>query len=205
MQMRYSSDHKSETRSKIIDSASTALKKNGIEGTSIVQIMQGAGLTHGGFYAHFKSRDDLVCAVVTREMDLMIERVARSMGAPRTGGGLEALVAFYLSDRHVDDPKNGCPLPTMGADIARASRTVRSRFSKQLGELIDLVARQYPDMSPAAAERRAIATIATMVGAITIARANTVNDLSDRILDAARQTILDSARPAEEGAQRAAS
>lgn len=179
--MRYSSTHKAATRQRIIDEASQRLRKDGIEGTGLVPLMKALGLTHGGFYAHFDSKDALVQAALE-------QAACKSMDnwrAPADADRLRTLIDDYLSARHRDQPHQGCTLPTLAAELG-----VRGTPSPTSDALAASLAAALAQVELACAGADAgIVALATMVGAITLARAMADAGRSDRILAAARGAI----------------
>lgn len=187
--MRYVRDHKLRTRNRIIESASLGLRRTGAKGLSVADLMKLAGLTHGGFYSHFSSRDDLVAEVMAFAMDRTTTSWAQLAAARPFEERFDVIVAHYLSAHHRDNPEQGCALPALGADIGRSSPKARGVFARKLEQMIDLVARQLPIESRAQARQIATSTIATMLGSIVLARAVDGKKLSNSILEAGRETI----------------
>jgi len=162
-------------------------------GVSIVDVMEDVGLTHGGFYKHFKSRQDLVDKSIAWAVHQTNERIRLWLRKAPSDEGLKAIVESYLHPSHRDEVGTSCPLPALGADIARTSHAARRDFSSELETMIGLVASQYKGRSREAAHRQATAAVATMVGAILLARATSDPLLSDRILASGRRAVLDPA------------
>jgi len=189
--MRYARNHKAATHEKILQGAVMRLKENGPAGIAIAELMEETGLTHGGFYAHFKSRDALIEESFRDALDSIARRWrARAEKAPR-GDGLAAIVNGYLTAEHRDDVAGGCALPALGAELARANARTQRIFTARLEEAIDLVAAQDAKRPTKAARERAIGTIATMVGSLLLARAAAGDeDLSADILKAGRKRAL---------------
>jgi TetR/AcrR family transcriptional repressor of nem operon len=187
--LRYSEGQKRETHDRILRVATAQLKKNGSNGVGIANLMREAGLTHGGFYSHFRSRDDLVNKVIEMAMDQTICRWKKlSANLPATDG-LEAIVRAYLCAKHRDNPGNGCALPAFAVETGRGNRVTRKSFSIKLEEMIDLVAAHFTDIPTGEARQLAISVISTLMGAITLARASAGQDLSAEILEAAAKSL----------------
>jgi TetR/AcrR family transcriptional repressor of nem operon len=148
--------------------------------------MKAAGLTHGGFYGHFESKDDLAAEACTRALSHEWWKGAVS---PSATGGLEAFVNEYLSSRHRSNPGRGCLIAAVGSDIVRQPRTVRHAFTKGLESLIEGLRGFIPGRSPAARRKQALTTMSALVGALILSRAVDDPALSDEILDAARMTF----------------
>lgn len=179
--MRYPSNHKAETRQRIIDEASQRLRKDGIEGTGLVPLMKALGLTHGGFYAHFDSKDTLVQAALDAAATQALDDWQAAHGA-----GLRDLIDGYLSAHHRDQPGQGCPLPTLGAELGL--RRTPSPASDRLAA--GLAAALAPVRVASEGEDAGLVALATMVGAVTLARSVADTAMSERILAAARAALL---------------
>lgn len=186
--MRYAEDHRRQTHSRIVENASYGLRQKGAEGLGVVDLMKLAGLTHGGFYNHFNSRAALVGEAIAFAMDQMTERWERLANGKANGERFEAVIADYLSPRHRDDAKHGCPLPALAADIARSSPSERRALASKLQKMIEAFVDLLPDEEPEQARQIATGAIATMVGSIVLSRAVGAGNLSDDILDAGRMT-----------------
>jgi TetR/AcrR family transcriptional regulator, transcriptional repressor for nem operon len=186
--MRYVEDHRRQTHSRIVENASYGLRQKGANGLSVVDLMKLAGLTHGGFYNHFASRAALVGEAIAFAMDQTTERWKKLANGKADGERFEALIADYLSPRHRDDPKRGCALPALAADVARSSPSERRAFAFKLEKMIDAFVELLPDEAPEQARQIATGALATMVGSIVLSRAVGVEKLSDSILDAGRIT-----------------
>ncbi|RZN11487.1 TetR/AcrR family transcriptional regulator [Bradyrhizobium genosp. SA-3] len=188
--MRYVEDHRRQTHSRIVENASYGLRQKGAEGLSVVDLMKLAGLTHGGFYNHFDSRAALVGEAIAFAMDQMTERWKRVANGKANGKRFEAVIADYLSPRHRDDSKHGCPLPALAADVARSSPSERRALASKLEKMIDVFVDLLPDEEPEQARQIATGAIATMVGSIVLSRAVGAGNVSDGILDAGRVAVV---------------
>ncbi len=212
--MRYSREHKLETHARIVKKASVRLREKGAHGVGVADLMKEAGLTHGGFYAHFDSREALVIEAFAYAMDRSTERWRKLAGATPPEKRLATLVDSYLTPVHRDDPGHGCAIPTLGAEIARESPKTRKAFAAKLEQMIDVLAAQIPDLPRKAARKQAMATIATMMGTMVLARVAGSGEFSDEILGAGREAVLaraaagkvrKSARTSQKSAAKAAS
>jgi TetR/AcrR family transcriptional repressor of nem operon len=191
--MRYSKEHKLETHARIVKKASVRLREKGAHGIGVADLMKEAGLTHGGFYAHFDSREALVIEAFAYAMDRGTERWRKLAEATPPEKRLAAIVGSYLTPLHRDDPGNGCAIPTLGAEIARESPKTRKAFAARLERMIDMLAEQIPEVPRKAARKQAMAAIATMMGTLVLARVTGNGDFSDEILGAGRDAVLDRA------------
>lgn len=187
--MRYSNQHKAQTRARIIRGAATSLRKNGPHGVGVAELMKQAGLTHGGFYAHFKSRDALISEAMIFAMDGIAAKWRARADLASNGKKTDAIVNGYLTAQHRDDPGNGCVLPALGAEIARANAKTRKAFAQRLEQMIAVLVEAQGGRSSVAARRQAMGTICTMMGALILARA-TSGQLSEDLLLAGRAAAL---------------
>ncbi|MBV8653187.1 MAG: TetR family transcriptional regulator [Alphaproteobacteria bacterium] len=190
--MRKSREEAAETRRRIIASAAGEFRRHGIAATGLAEIMAAAGLTHGGFYRHFASKGQLVAEASAAALAGVTERMeeaAASRKSPRKG--LKAAVERYLSPTHRDAPSEGCPLAALGSELARADTDTREIATAGFLKLVDTIAGGFDGVRRDAARARAIAAVSTLVGALTMARIVTDEALSEEILRAARESILD--------------
>lgn len=184
--MRYSKEHKLETHARIVQKASVRLREKGAHGVGVADLMKEAGLTHGGFYAHFASREQLLIEAFSYAMDRSTERWRKLAAATPRDERLALIVDNYLSSTHRDDPGRGCAVPALGAEIARESSKARKAFAAKLDEMIGTIAAEYVDAPPKTARSQAMATLATMMGTLLMARIAGSGELSDTILEAGR-------------------
>src|SRR6202171_2845327 len=193
--MRYSREHKLETHARIVKKASVRLREKGAHGIGVADLMKEAGLTHGGFYAHFDSREALVIEAFAYAMDRGTGRCRKRAQQTPADKRLATIVDSYLTPVHRDDPGRGCAIPTLGAEIARESPRTRKAFAAKLEQMIDMLAAQIPDVPRKAARKQAMAAIATMMGTLVLARIAGSGDFSDEILGAGRDAVIDRAAP----------
>jgi TetR/AcrR family transcriptional regulator, transcriptional repressor for nem operon len=187
--MRVSREQAALNRDRIIDAAGALFRAKGFGGVGVADIMKAADLTHGGFYGHFASKDDLVAQASRRAMARAATNwekiVANAPDAP-----FAAMLKHYLSERHRDDPGKGCVFAALAVDASRSGKVVRNAFAEGLEPLLDILADAILDRSKAARRRKAVAAMAALVGALELARATEGTPLSDEILDAARRELL---------------
>jgi TetR/AcrR family transcriptional repressor of nem operon len=195
--MRYSKEHKQETHERIVKRAAVRLREKGAHGIGVADLMKEAGLTHGGFYAHFDSREALVIEAMEHIMQRSTERWRKLGEQAPPEKRLATIVDSYLNSAHRDDPGHGCAVPTLGAEMARESPKTRKAFATKLEQMIDMLASLIPDLPPKAARKHAMATIATMMGTVVMARIAGNSEFSDEILAAGREAILNRAVPAK--------
>ena len=196
--MRYSKEHKAETHERIVKQASVRLRERGAHGIGVADLMKEVGLTHGGFYAHFDSREALVIEAFGYAMDRANERWRKLAEETPPEKRLATIVDSYLTTTHRDDPGRGCVVPALGAEIARESPKTRKAFAAKLERMIDMMADQILDVPPKTARKQAMATLATMMGAVVMARIAGNGEFSDEILAAGRDAVLSraAAKPA---------
>lgn len=180
---------KEETRERIVRAAARAIRKHGYEGVGVADVMKDAGLTHGGFYAHFESRDALLAAAADQAGAESIEHLTRAIAAAKPAQELMALVDTYLSDGHLAAPEQGCAIAAAGSEVPRQQAEVRRVASRRIKDLIGLVERQFPEWGRSTAHDKAMGIAATLVGALVLARAVDNAQLSNRIRKAARELI----------------
>ena len=182
---------KEQTRERILRAAARAIRRHGYEGVGVAEVMKDAGLTHGGFYAHFASRDALLAAAAEQAGAESNENLSRAISRAKPGEELMALVDSYLDDRHVTAAEQGlgCAIAAAGSDIPRQHPEVRRTVSRRIKDLIGLVERQFPEWGKQAAHEKAMAIVATLIGALTLARAVDDPQLSRAIRKAARGSI----------------
>jgi TetR/AcrR family transcriptional repressor of nem operon len=201
--MRYSREHKLETHARIVKKASVRLRERGAHGIGVADLMKDAGLTHGGFYAHFDSRDALVIEAFGHAMDRSTERWRKIAEQTAPDKRLAVIMESYLTTVHRDDPGHGCAVPTLGAEIARESPKTRKAFAAKLEQMIEMLADQIPEVPRKAARKQAMAAIATMMGTLVLSRIAGSGEFSDEILSAGRDAALERAAPPKRVAKKA--
>jgi TetR/AcrR family transcriptional repressor of nem operon len=190
--MRYGKEHKAETHRRVVEAAARRFRRNGIEATGVVDLMADAGLTHGGFYAHFPSKEILVREAVMSASAQGRRHFQRQIEQARAEGRepLETIVRQYLTTLHRDRPDRGCSIAALGAEIARHPRKTREAFTEGLEKTLGLIASALPAPDRADAKDRAIAVFSTLIGALQLSRALADSDMSQRALDAGVKAAL---------------
>jgi len=173
-------------RQQVIDGAATLLRERGVDGVNVDFEMAEAGLTHGGFYAHFDSREGMLAEAADRAGADTVALMARVAGRAAPKRELEAMLGAYLSREHVEDTETGCAIAALGCEMPRQSPRVRRAATRRIKEMIDLIARLSPDWGKPGGHDRALVTLATALGAVVVARA--VDD--PKLADAVRQAAL---------------
>jgi TetR/AcrR family transcriptional regulator, transcriptional repressor for nem operon len=202
--MRYDKNHKAETSERIVTLASVQIRKHGVDNLRVAELMHMAGLTHGGFYHHFSSREDLINRAFAHAMKESVGRWRRIAARAGVGKSVSDIVTYYLTEQHRLDVGKGCALPALGAEVPRASAKSRRAFTAGLREMIEILAEQTlaePAVTSSKSARRddAIAELSLIVGSVLLARAVDDAGLVDELLRAGKQAVLNGAstrRPA---------
>jgi AcrR family transcriptional regulator len=182
---RPASSRKEATHERIVETAARAVRRAGYGGAGVAEVMNEAGLTHGGFYAHFESREAMLAEAADRAGADGMDMLARVAVAAPPNGALEALLRAYLSKEHVESVETGCAIAALGSELPRQAPKIRRVATRRIKEMIDLVARQSPDWGQPGAHERALVTVATALGALVLARAVDDPQLSDTVREAA--------------------
>lgn len=188
--MRYEPDYKAKTRQKVLAEAAKTLRSEGLQGMGVASVMGKAGLTHGAFYAHFESKDDLVAETIKAmilEARGKFDAVTADL-AP--ADALRAYVEFYLSARHRDNTLTSCPLPWVANDIPRLGEASAKRYGASIAGLTEMLATRLRALSHPEADAAASSVVAELVGALTLARAVEDRAQSDALLASSRASIL---------------
>ena len=191
--MKVSREQAAANRERVVEVAGKLFRENGFDGIGVADLMKAAGLTHGGFYGHFRSKDDLAAEACSRTMARASERWA-TLARTSPGDARAEIVKQYLTESHCDGPGKGCLLAALGSDAGRQGRAIRRAFREGLGSLVDILAKLAPGRSRAAKRKQALADIAQMVGAMMLARAVDDRALAKEILDAAISDLTTGAR-----------
>ena len=188
--MRYQPEHKVEVHRKILKDAARRVRAEGIAGAAVSSVMRHAGLTHGGFYKHFGSKDDLLAQSLSEAFREITDRLTRTAEKSQPGMAWKAIVKSYLSPEHCDHAERGCPLAALAPELARADHGVKASIR---GELIKYKNRMLPLMPGRRAadkERAFFAIFSTMIGAVAIARILPDHAARARVLASARDFLL---------------
>jgi TetR/AcrR family transcriptional repressor of nem operon len=190
--MRYRPEHKGEIHRKIVRDASRRVRAEGITGAAVSAVMRDAGLTHGGFYKHFGSKDELLTESLSEAFLEMADVLAHAAEHSRPGTAWKAIVKAYLSAEHCDHAECGCPLAAIAPELARADKAMKAQI---LGELTKYKRRMLPFMPgrrTADKERAFFSIFSTMIGAIEIARMLPKPAMRKKVLASARDFLLHS-------------
>jgi TetR/AcrR family transcriptional repressor of nem operon len=200
--MPWPKDHKAATRQRIVEAAAAAFRAGGVAGVRVEDVMAAAGLTHGGFYAHFGSKDELVREAIARASDETIDRLSKPLAALPHNEHLQSVIETYLSTAHVTHPERGCPLAALGAEIARGDDPARATLAAGVKDRLRWM-RRLPAGARAEllTDDQAIGILACMVGGVVLARAVGASD-APTVLEACRSFLrraLDEPGPVRKG------
>lgn len=187
--MRYDAEHKERTRERVLKEAAKAIRAQGPHKIGVAQVMAKAGLTHGGFYAHFASKDDLVAASIGQMFKDSAGRFAAETAADSPAQGLARYIDFYLSAQHRDSRGSGCPLPYLSADAPRLTVAAREAFAGGVAGLRAKIAGKLDLLGVADAAGQASSLLSELVGALSLARAEPDPARSDAILADSRSAL----------------
>ncbi len=188
--MRYSQTHKDETHARLVQIAGQALRKSGPDKLSVAEVMKEAGLTHGGFYAHFKSKDALLAEALETVFAQSGVRMAKQIQGLPPRHALATFIDSYMSRQHRDNPAQGCPITALNSDLPRQSKAVRAVFDAGTKRLIAWVAHLISETGfEGDAEALAPSIFSAMAGAVAMSRAVSDTSLSDEMLETARTGI----------------
>ena len=189
---RYDAEHKARTRRRILDAAGELFRANGYAATGVKQVMAACDLTVGGFYAHFSSKERLLAEMMRESLERTSTGLFLAAAELEGEAWVKQLVRIYLSRAHRDHPEDGCALPSLTAEVARAGDETKAEFEADLLEMIDAFVEKFPPLPDADmdATDRALATVALCVGALLLSRAVKSPAWSDRILMAAKKLAV---------------
>jgi TetR/AcrR family transcriptional repressor of nem operon len=192
--MRYPDDHKQKVRERIVRAAARQFRSRGGERATIPALMRDLRLTHGGFYRHFDSKEDLFAEAFGQSLRQVSDRLEAAAEQAPPGGELTAIVDFYLSPEHCDDVANGCPVAALVSELARHPGDARNSFQTAVRAHIRRMARYMPGATPEERERTGSTLFSGMAGALAMARAIPDEARRRRALDAARRFYLAAVR-----------
>lgn len=190
--MRYHPDHKVRTHRRIVRNASRQLRSKGLNGPAVTTLMNAAGLTHGGFYRHFGSRDDLVVEAIEESLQELRDRLVAAAKRADPGEGWKAMVRSYLSLELCDRPDEGCPIAALAPDMARTRSRLKRRIAAAILKLRQELLPFMPGRNPQENAANFLAIFSSMVGTIAIARTMPDPAVRQIILDTVRDHLLQS-------------
>jgi TetR/AcrR family transcriptional regulator, transcriptional repressor for nem operon len=187
--MRYAKEHKAETRRKILEAAGRLFRERGYDGAGVDEIMAEAGLTAGGFYSHFKSKEALFAEAMAYSHDLRSSKLSSQLKSAGDSSYLQNLIYGYLSRTHRDSVMEGCMFAALTTDVVRGSNETREQYEKRLRQFISTIEAQLSEGS-APEKERAIGILVQLVGGLMLSRAVNDEKLSTEILKACRQAAM---------------
>lgn len=185
--MRYEKDHKENTRRRVLEVAAARFREDGLDGVGVATLMGDAGLTHGGFYSHFSSKEALIEEVIDAGMEEDFKRIR----AATQEGGIAAFVEYYLRPAHRDNPSRGCPAAALTPEIARRSPATRAAFTRRLERMVGYI----DSLLPVSDIETARAIFGTLLGTLQLARTVSDEALSEELMKAGRVAALRLAQP----------
>lgn len=188
--MRYAAEHKQNTRKTLLRAAAAAIRADGPDRVGVAAVMAQAGLTHGGFYAHFPSKGALIAAAIGEMFEQREALILEATAGRRPSEALEMYVRHYLSPKHRDAKRSGCPIAALASDLPRLEAAARKRYAEGSRRIHALIAAQFTALGHADAGARADSMLAELVGALAMARAETDPKRSEAILAHSRQALL---------------
>jgi TetR/AcrR family transcriptional regulator, transcriptional repressor for nem operon len=182
--VRKSREEAAQTRKRIVAAASREFRSNGIVASGLNDLMKAAGLTHGGFYKHFESKDELVAEASAEAVNTMIDFVAKAVAGGAT------VAETYLSIDQRDNPSSSCPLSAIGSELGRCDEKTREVATEGFLKLVAIMEGQLRKSKPADARRKALVAVSTMIGAMTASRMVSDPELSAEILEEAKKSLV---------------
>jgi TetR/AcrR family transcriptional repressor of nem operon len=186
--MKVSREQVALNRERIVETAARLFREKGFDGIGVADLMKGAGLTHGGFYGHFESKEALLAEACSKTLEGSVERWQRiAANSPETA--LERIASGYLSIDHRDHPESGCPVTALGADVARLGPASRHALTEGARGQMEVLVGLMPGADAADSRRKALATYAAMVGAVMLARAIDDPALSEEVMQSVASSL----------------
>jgi TetR/AcrR family transcriptional repressor of nem operon len=187
--MRYDAEHKQRTHERVVKAAAKAIRAKGPDRVGVADVMADVGLTHGGFYAHFDSKDALIAAAIGQMFEEARARLELETSGNSPRKALTNYIDFYLSPAHRDARRSGCPIAALSSDMPRLNAKVRSQFSAGRARLCGILADLIRQTGRQDAESEADSMYAELLGALSIARMEPDSSRSDAILERSRRAI----------------
>ena len=187
--MRYDADQKERTHRQILAEAANAIRTKGPDRVGVAEVMSKLGLTHGGFYAHFASKDDLIAQAITSMFEQGFANFLRRTEGLEPREALQTYIDWYLSKAHRDAPNRGCPLASVSGDLPRLPDAARVRYTEGVERLTAALAKLLKKLGAKNADALAFSALSEMAGALALARAICDPERSDQMLQTARDMV----------------
>jgi len=187
--MRYDSEHKQRTHQKLLEEASAAIREHGPNNISVAALMAKVGLTHGGFYAHFKSKDDLIAEAISYVLEERAEAFEKNLQGEDLSAALANYIDLYLSSGHRDLRDKGCAVVALNGDIARMSDDTKARFESGIQRTIKILSGILIKLNKENPDELACSILTEMAGALAVSRTLSNSALSAWVLDNARSSV----------------
>lgn len=187
--MRYGPEHSEKTKNRVVKIAAAQMRKRGPDNVGVADVMSRAGLTHGGFYAHFGSKDDLIAAAIDRMFEESRARFREWTEGKEQPDALRAYINAYVSKTHRDKPENGCAVAALSSDIGRQGSKARTAYDAGVTRLASAIATLLPIEDATKRRALALSMLSEMTGAVAAARSISDPALSDEILSSARRSL----------------
>ena len=188
--MRYPPEHKAEVHQKIVEDASRRLRAEGLNGAAVAAVMRDTGLTHGGFYKHFGSKDELIMESLREAFRDIGDKLVRAAEQSRSEAAWKAIVKSYLSLEYCEHVERGCPLPALAPEMARVDQAMRSQVFAELVNYRDRMLPFMPGRRTADKERAFFVIFSMMIGAVEIARMMPDRAVREKVLASTREFLL---------------
>jgi TetR/AcrR family transcriptional repressor of nem operon len=189
--MRYAPEHKAEVHQKIVKDAARRVRAEGLTGAAVSEVMRDAGLTHGGFYKHFESKEDLLVESLREGFREIIDRLADAGLESQSGAAWKAIVKTYLSPEHCDDVEGGCPMAALAPELARADKAMKPKIVEQMVQYKNRMLPFMPGRRTVDKERAFFAMFSMMIGATAMARILPNEAARAMVLSSAREFLLE--------------
>jgi len=190
--MRYSTEHKQETRERIVRTASRHFRRRGGKGVGIAELMSKLDLTHGGFYKHFNSKEELLVEAIAKAFDETETRFNEAVSKAKPGTELKTLIENYLSLEHCSNSADGCPMAALASEISRFPRAVRAEIDRAIKRRVKRVAGLLPGATEKERERNCMALLSGLIGTVSVARAVVDPEVRKAVLDASKAFYISS-------------
>jgi TetR/AcrR family transcriptional regulator, transcriptional repressor for nem operon len=188
--MRYNPEHKAEVHQKIVKDASRRIRNEGITGAAVSAVMRDAGLTHGGFYKHFGSKEELLKESLSAAFQEIVDRLVHVAEQSQSEAAWKAIVKAYLSLEYCDHVEYGCPLTALGPELARADQAMKPQIFEELKKYKSRMLPLMPGRRTVDKERAFFSIFSTMIGAVEIARMLPEPVIREKVLASARDLLL---------------